>query len=100
MVCFAVLQPDKLGEKDEEASTNFLVSRETLTFVNSFYKFIYHHMEPIYRLNLTYPIYALSLLPDNGIVVTGGGGLMKSGVPNACVSLSVSPVPILLLSML
>lgn len=45
-------------------------------------------MEPISRLTTDYPIYALGQLPENALAVTGGGGRMKSGVPNACVRIA------------
>ena len=45
-------------------------------------------MEPVTRIALEYPIYALDTLDDDTIIVGGGGGLMKSGIPNACVSIS------------
>lgn len=43
-------------------------------------------MQPLSRIVLSYPIHALGHGGDNCIVVTGGGGQMKSGIPNACVS--------------
>ncbi|CAN8073687.1 unnamed protein product [Agarophyton chilense] len=41
-------------------------------------------MEPLDRVVFTFPIYGLDLLPGAGIVVAGGGGRMKSGIPNVC----------------
>ncbi|PXF45527.1 Membrane glycoprotein spo14 [Gracilariopsis chorda] len=45
-------------------------------------------MEPINRVSFTFPIYALDGLPGNRVAVAGGGGQMKSGIPNACEVLS------------
>lgn len=42
-------------------------------------------MEPAARIAFEYPLYALDLLPDGAIAVAGGGGRMKSGIPNGCV---------------
>ncbi|KAI0557572.1 WD40/YVTN repeat-like containing protein [Gracilaria domingensis] len=45
-------------------------------------------MEPLTRVVFTFPIYALDTLSGDDIVVAGGGGRMKSGIPNVCEVLS------------
>lgn len=42
-------------------------------------------MEPLNRLVLEYPVYGMDTLENDVLAVAGGGGQMKSGIPNACV---------------
>eukprot|EP00171_Calliarthron_tuberculosum_P019257 IDg19257t1 len=41
-------------------------------------------MEPVARLQVSFPIYGMNLISDGSVAVTGGGGRMKSGVGNGC----------------
>eukprot|EP00178_Gracilaria_changii_P008090 TRINITY_DN24_c0_g1_i7.p1 TRINITY_DN24_c0_g1~~TRINITY_DN24_c0_g1_i7.p1 ORF type:complete len:652 (-),score=78.29 TRINITY_DN24_c0_g1_i7:2428-4383(-) len=41
-------------------------------------------MEPLTRVVFSFPVYALDLLSGDVVVVAGGGGRMKSGIPNSC----------------
>ncbi len=48
-----------------------------------------HHvfmMEPSERLLLPFPVYGMAVLADGALAVVGGGGRMRSGVSNGCVS--------------
>lgn len=47
-------------------------------------------MKPVNKYSFSFPIYVLDLLPDDAIVIAGGGGRMKSGIPNVCVSFTAS----------
>lgn len=45
-------------------------------------------MEPVSRIAFEYPIYGMDILDDGSVSVAGGGGRMKSGIPNSCVRVS------------
>lgn len=49
-------------------------------------------MEPVSRVAFEYPIYGMDIFDDGTLAVAGGGGRMKSGIPNSCVRDSVSPL--------
>lgn len=42
-------------------------------------------MKPSAHVALEHPVYGLTVLADDHIVVSGGGGRMKSGIPNLIV---------------
>ena len=44
-------------------------------------------MEPLSRYVVEFPIYGMEVLDDGCFAIAGGGGRMKSGIPNACVRL-------------
>lgn len=43
-------------------------------------------MEPCERLLLSFPVYGMAVLSDGTLAIAGGGGRMRSGVSNGCVS--------------
>lgn len=47
-------------------------------------------MEPVSRVAFEYPIYGMDVLDDGTVAIAGGGGRMKSGIPNSCVRMSFS----------
>lgn len=50
-------------------------------------------MQPTSRISLDYPIYSLIPLSPTTYAVSGGGGLMKSGIPNKLQILTFTPSP-------
>jgi hypothetical protein len=48
-------------------------------------------MQPAGRLVLEFPVYGMAVLSDNTIAVGGGGGRMKSGIPNGVAVYSFDP---------